>query len=211
MSATLVEGTISAVEWGGGVGWLGLGIFALVFVVGTMVLVPASLLAAIAGFKFGPVSGMLLALSLGIVSALLVFLIGRSMTRPRILRWLKSRQRLAAVDATIGQRAFLFILLLRLTSVIPLTPLSYVLGAGRVRLRDFVLGSWLGLLPGTFLYVYLGSLVPGIREIMGGTHASTVLDWGNLYWLGLAAVMLAFFLVARIARDAVNRAVKMET
>jgi uncharacterized membrane protein YdjX (TVP38/TMEM64 family) len=100
------------------------------------------------------------------------------------------------------------VFLLRDASVVPFAPLNCVLGAGRVRGRDFFIGSWLGLLPGTFMYVCLGSLVPRVSEILSGNFASTSGCGRGLYWFGFAAMLL---IVARIARDVANRTVEKGT
>ena len=48
--------------------------------------------------------------------------------------------------------------LLRLSPVVPFNVLNYAFGVTRVSLRDYVLASWIGMMPGTLMYVYLGSI-----------------------------------------------------
>lgn len=106
----------------------------------------------------------------------------------------------------VAKGGFRIVFLLRLASIVPFAPLSYALGASRISGRDFVLASWLGLLPGTFLYVYLGTLVSDVGQILNGEAAS-----GGaarvLTWVGLAAAVLAVLTIARFARNTVNQSI----
>jgi uncharacterized membrane protein YdjX (TVP38/TMEM64 family) len=75
-------------------------------------------------------------------------------------------------------------------------------------LRDYVLASFLGMLPGTFLYVYLGSLVTNATELLSG-QAPAAGVWGPVfYWGGLAATLLVTILISRVARKALNEALE---
>lgn len=187
-------------------GGMGAGLYAACFVIGSLLFVPASPMTAIAGFLYGPMWGTLLISPVGIVSATLAFAIGRTVARPWVRRRLTARPRLAAVDMAVATGGFRIVFLLRLASIVPFAPLSYVLGASRISGRDFVLASWLGLLPGTFLYVYLGSLVSDVRQILNGEAASGGAARA-LTWVALAAAVLAIVVIARFARKAVNQSI----
>ncbi|MEQ9946303.1 TVP38/TMEM64 family protein [Pectobacterium aroidearum] len=190
-------------------GAVGAAVYALIFLLATLVLVPASPLTAIAGFLYGPLWGTLLVSPLGIVSAALAFLIGRSFARPWVQRHLDSRPRLTAMDRAVAREGFRLVLLLRLSSVVPFAPLSYGLSASRISARDFMLASWLGLLPGTFLYVYLGSLVSSVGQILRNEISVTPLAQA-LTWVGLAAGLIALWTIARFARQAVQKSFDKE-
>jgi hypothetical protein len=77
------------------------------------------------------------------------------------------------VDAQIEENAFKIILLLRLSPVFRFNLINYALGLTRARTWDFVLVSFLGMLPGTFLYVYLGSLVTSAGAWLTRNEASS--------------------------------------
>lgn len=187
----------------------GAAVYALIFLLATIVLVPASPLTAIAGFLYGPLWGTLLVSPLGIASAALAFLIGRSFARPWVRRHLDSRPRLTAMDRAVAREGFRLVLLLRLSSVVPFAPLSYGLSASRISARDFMLATWLGLLPGTFLYVYLGSLVSSVGQILRNEISVTPLAQA-LTWAGLAAGLIALWTIARFARQAVQKSFDKE-
>lgn len=187
-------------------GGFGVALYVACFLLASLMFVPASPLAAIAGYLYGPVWGALLVSSVGVVSATMAFAIGRTATRQWVRRRLQTNPRLGAVDMAVAKNGFRIVFLLRLASIVPFAPLSYALGASRISGRDFALASWLGLLPATFLYVYLGSLVSDVGQILNGEAAS-----GGaarvLTWLGLGVAALAVLVTARFARDAANQSI----
>lgn len=67
-------------------GLAGAGVFVVVFVTGTMLFLPASLLTALAGWLFGAIGGALIALLGGVLSSLLAFALGKSSIFPVVTR-----------------------------------------------------------------------------------------------------------------------------
>ncbi len=195
-------------EWVRGAGALGALVYSLVYVAATLLLLPGALLTAGAGFAYGPVLGTLLVSPVSVLAATLSFVLGRSIARRWVGRKLAQQARFASIDQAIGGSGFKIVLLLRLSPIFPFNLLNYGLGLTRVRLRDYVVASWLGMLPGTFLYVYLGSLVTNASELLAGKpHAAG--PWGQvLYWGGLLATAIVTVLIARIARRALHHALE---
>ena len=95
------------------------------------------------------------------------------------------------------------VLLLRLSPIIPFNALNYALSLSKVKVRTYVLASFLGMLPGTAMWVYLGSLAPAAAELSsaasGGGMTRTV-----LYIAGLAATVAAAVIGARAAKRALE-------
>ena len=200
----LRQWTLLLVEWIRGRGGIGAAVFAVTYVAATVLLFPASLLTLAAGFLYGPFWGMLLVSPTSVLASTIAFLLGRSVARDWIKRRIEENPRFAAVDSAVGENGFKVIFLLRLSPVFPFTLLNYALGLTRVRLRDFVLASFLGMLPGTFMYVYFGSSVANAAAFAGGRPAGG--PWQQvLFWGGLVATMLVVALVTRAARQALDR------
>lgn len=189
---------------------IGVALYAVVFLLATLAFTPASPLTAIAGFLYGQLWGTLLVSPVGIASAALAFFIGRHLARPWVRRRLCSRPRLAAVGQAVAHGGFRIVFLLRLASIVPFAPLSYVLGASRISGRDFLLASWLGLLPGTFLYVYLGSLVSNVDQILRG-EVATGSDTRALTAVGWAVAVLALLITAHYARNTVQQSIEKKS
>ncbi|MCY1254133.1 TVP38/TMEM64 family inner membrane protein YdjZ [compost metagenome] len=207
MNSAVINAVASFAGWADSAGTCGVAIFALGFVCATLAFVPASPFTAVAGFLFGPVWGAVLISPLGVLVAALAFFVGRTVARPWVQRKVSRRPRLAALDAAIGGNGLRIVFLLRLASVIPFAPLNYALGASKVCSRDYVLASWLGLLPGTILYVYLGSLMSNVAEISGG-HGSGA---HTFFLIGLVVAATTTVVLGRVARTALNTAIEQQS
>src|SRR5205814_867142 len=83
---------------------------------------------------------------------------------------------IAAFDRAIGREGLKIVLLVRLSPIFPFTLLNYALGLTRVAVRDYVVGSLIGMLPGTLMYVYLGSLVTSLTELAAGRPSGGALQ-----------------------------------
>ena len=109
----------------------------------------------------------------------------------------------AANEATPYARSTI---LTRLSPVFPFNLLNYAYGVTQVSLRGYFFASWLGMLPGTVMYVYLGSLAGSLATI--GTEASPS---GTLQWtvriVGFLATVGVTVYVTRIARRALREKV----
>lgn len=108
---------LSVVDWVHEAGALGVGVYALAYVLATLLFFPGSILTAGAGFAYGPVWGTLLVSPVSVVAATLAFALGRSFARGWIARRMAGRPRFAAVDEAIGQSGFRIVLLLRLSAL----------------------------------------------------------------------------------------------
>ncbi len=218
VAAALVAGVVAlpvdawlldVVQWVRAAGPAGVAAFAGVYAAATLLMLPGSLLTAGAGFAYGPVWGTLLVSPLSVAAATGAFALGRTLARDWVARRIAAHPRFAAVDAAIADRGFKIVLLLRLSPLFPFNLLNYGLGLTRVRLRDYVFASWLGMLPGTALYVYLGSAVTSATELLGGNPqaaAAATPARQVLFWAGLAATLIATVLITRVARQALTRA-----
>jgi len=197
---------LALINWARGSGTTGLVIYFVFYVLGVVAFFPGSLLTLGAGFLYGPFRGTLLVSPASVVGATLAFLVGRFLARDWIAQRIAANPKFAAVDEAIGGRGFYIVLLLRLSPVFPFTLLNYALGLTRVKLRDYVLASFIGMLPGTFLYVYLGSLLTNAAELISGKRPQSG-PWGQvLFVAGLIATVIVTWLITRIARSALDRA-----
>jgi uncharacterized membrane protein YdjX (TVP38/TMEM64 family) len=199
------------VEWIRGAGALGVVVYALAYILATLLLLPGSVLTLGAGFAYGPVWGTLLVSPVSVLAATLAFVLGRTLARNWVSRRVEQQPRFAAISEAIGESGFKIVFLLRLSPIFPFNLLNYALGLTRVRLRDYLTASLVGMLPGTFLYVYLGSLVTNASQLLSGRRPSAGVWSQVLYWGGLAATVLVTVLITRIARSALNRALQHKT
>lgn len=204
----VAESAVALVTWIRSAGALGAVVFAIVYVAATVMMLPGSLLTLGAGFVYGPALGTALVSPVSVVAATCAFLLGRTAAREWVARRIAAAPRFAAVDRAVGREGFRIVLLLRLSPLFPFTLLNYALGLTQVRLRDFVFASWVGMLPGTVLYVYLGSLLTSATELAAGSAGPDSIAARILYWGGLGATVAAAWLVTRTARRALDRSLR---
>jgi uncharacterized membrane protein YdjX (TVP38/TMEM64 family) len=149
-------------DWVQGVGFWGAVLFAAAYIPAALLFVPGSLLTLGAGFVFGVVNGTLVVSVGSTAGAAAAFLVARTVARDWALRHIAGRPRLAAIGRAVEQEGFKLVLLTRLSPVLPFTVLNYAFGLTRVRFGQYVFASWIGMLPGTVMYVYLGSAAGSI-------------------------------------------------
>ena len=192
---------LQAVGWVRDAGAAGAAGYAALYVLAAVLMLPGSLLTAGAGLAYGPWWGTLLVSPVSVVAATVAFGLGRTVARGWITRRAGADPKIRAVDAAVARHGFKIVVLLRLSPVFPFNVLNYALGLTGVGLRDYVLGSFIGMLPGTFLYVYLGSLVSDVaalsRGVAPGGPARQVLSI-----VGLVATVAATIYITRLARRA---------
>lgn len=193
------------VAWIRDAGPVGVVAYAVVYVAATILLLPGSMLTLGAGFAYGPLAGTLLVSPVSVTAATVAFLLGRTVARGWIAERVSRDPRFASIDAAIEREGLKIVLLLRLSPVFPFNVLNYALGLTRVRLGHYVLGSFVGMLPGTFLYVYLGSLVTTAASLGAATETAGTAQQA-IYWGGLAATVLVTIFVTQLARRALKTA-----
>jgi uncharacterized membrane protein YdjX (TVP38/TMEM64 family) len=181
-------------------------IFGAVYATATVLFVPGSVLTLAAGAVFGIVRGTLVVWFAATLGAALSFLISRYAFREWITRRLATHPRFAAVDRAIGRDGARIVLLLRLSPVIPFNVLNYLLGATSVRFWPATLASWIGMLPGALLYIYLGSA--GRAGLDLASARAGELDWLGLsfYGVGLVALIVGVVIIRRVVRRAIREA-----
>ena len=173
--------------------------FVLGYILATVALVPGSILTLAAGALFGLWKGVLLAFIAATLGAAAAFLVARHLARDFVHRRLGGDQRVAAIDRAIGDHGRKIVFLLRLSPAFPFNLLNYLLGLTTVRFTDYLIAS-LGMLPGTFLYVYYGKVVGDVARLAGPNPVRGTPAYYALLGVGLAATITVVAVVTRAAR-----------
>jgi uncharacterized membrane protein YdjX (TVP38/TMEM64 family) len=192
-------------EWVRGLGFWGPAVFMVGYAVAVVGFVPGSILTIAAGIIFGVVAGtgyVFVAATLGACAA---FLVARHLARAPIERRLAGNERFAAIDRAVGSQGRKIVFLLRLSPIFPFNLLNYGLGLTRVRFPDYAVAC-LGMLPGTLLYVYLGSLVSNLAAVAAGETGVGDAQQRWIFLGGLAVTAVVTILITRIARRALREA-----
>lgn len=180
-------------------------VLGIIYVVAVLLLVPGSILTLLAGATYGLVLGTIIVWFAATIAAALAFLIARHIAREKVRSYVERSPRLTAVDEAIGEQGWKIVALLRLSPVVPFSLQNYLYGVTAIRFWPYVLATWLAMLPGTFLYVYIGSL--GKTAAAGGEISAA--EW-TARGVGLIATLVATFYLARVARKAIARRTRIE-
>jgi len=191
----------SFVDWASGTGTAGLVAFAIIYMLAAVLFVPGSALTAFAGLAFGLLRGMVAVSAGATLGAGAAFLIARYLARDRVALWAQENPRFAALDAAVGKEGAKIVFLMRLSPFFPYNLLNYLFGLTRVGFLPYLLASWVGMLPGTVLYVYLGSAGRAVAGASPGPGVGG--EWDVIFWgVGLAATLVLSLFLARLARRA---------
>ncbi|MDP9432854.1 MAG: VTT domain-containing protein [Actinomycetota bacterium] len=141
--------------WVDQAGWLGPALFAAAFALLTLAPLPKNALSAAAGLLFGLLPGIVVVMAGATAGAVAAFALARLLGREVVERWAGAR--VARVDALLRRRGVWGVLVARLVPLMPFTVINYGSGLSAVRFRDYLLGTVVGILPGTTAYVALGA------------------------------------------------------
>ncbi|HAJ64341.1 MAG TPA: TVP38/TMEM64 family protein [Cyanobacteria bacterium UBA8543] len=196
----------NALQWIENLGQKGAIAFILIYIVATIAFLPGSILTLGAGAIFGVVLGSIYVFIGATLGATAAFLIGRYLVRDWISKKIESNNNFKAIDEAVGQEGFKIVLMTRLSPVFPFNLLNYAFGVTGVSLRDYFFGC-IGIIPGTIMYVYIGSLASSLAMI--GTENPTpnlAVKWA-IRMVGLIATVAVTIYVTRIARKALENQV----
>jgi uncharacterized membrane protein YdjX (TVP38/TMEM64 family) len=187
----------------GRLGLWGIGLFAIVYAVAAVLFVPGSALTIGAGVVYGLGWGFVAVSAGSTLGATAAFLVARHLARRRVERWAARDPRFAAIDEAVGREGWRIVLLTRLSPVFPFNLLNYLYGLTRVRLGPYVLASWIGMMPGTLLYVYLGFAGRAVAQAAAGRTGRSPAQYAA-WTIGLIATLAVTIHVTRLARRALR-------
>ncbi len=190
--------------WVDGLGWWGPAAFVVGYALATVAFVPGVVLTLAAGAVFGLLEGTLVVFAGATLGACGAFLVSRHLARGAIERRLAASPRFAALDRAVRQEGRKVVFLLRLSPVFPFNLLNYALGLTGVHFRDYLVAC-LGMLPGTFLYVYYGRVLGSVAAAAGGAGAARGAEYWTFLGVGVLATLAVTALIAHRARQALRR------
>jgi len=193
-------------SWVADLGAWGPFFYMVIYILACVFLIPGSILTLGAGVLFGVVKGSIIVSVAATVGATCAFLVGKYLARDWVARKIQANPRFQAIDEAVAREGWKIVGLTRLSPVFPFNLLNYAYGLTRVSLRDYFFASWVGMMPGTVMYVYIGSLAGEIAKIGGDRYSRTSAEWA-FYILGLIATAAVTVYITRIARAALGKKV----
>ncbi|HLP90613.1 MAG TPA: TVP38/TMEM64 family protein [Nostocaceae cyanobacterium] len=194
----------NALQWINDLGAVGAIAFIFTYIIATVALIPGTILSLGAGVIFGVVWGSVYVFTGATLGATAAFLVGRYLARGWVAKKIADNKKFAAIDQAVGREGLKIVLLTRLSPIFPFNILNYALGITGVSLPDYFFGS-VGMIPGTIMYVYLGSLAGNLAMI--GTESqptNPTLTW-ILRILGFIATVAVTVYITKIAKAALEK------
>jgi uncharacterized membrane protein YdjX (TVP38/TMEM64 family) len=176
-------------------------LFMGIFIVAALLMMPGIVLTLGAGALFGVLYGTVMASIASTLAAGAGFLIARYLARDLVVAQTAKYPAFKALDQALKKDGWKIVGLARLSPVLPYSLLNYAFGVTDVAFWPYLFVSWLGMLPGTVVYVYLGSMARA--GVTGGSRSPW--EW-TLYGLGLLATIAVTVLIARRAKKAFHEA-----
>ncbi len=177
-------------------------VFGIIYIVGIILLFPGSVLTLGAGLLFGLFWGTVIVSLASTIGAGLAFLIGRYFARD----WVEQKlpKKFESIDNAVGKEGWKIVFLTRLSPLFPFTLQNYAYGLTKIGFWKYFFASWIGMLPGTIMYVYFGTLAGSLVELDSGRSS---MEW-VFFMVGLIATVLVTLYVTNLARNALKRHVK---
>lgn len=195
----ILKSTLDRIE---NLGMVGIVVFAIVYIVACVFLIPASVLTLGAGAIYGLTKGFILVSLASTAGACAAFVVGRYVAREWVSTKIAGNEKFKAIDEAVALQGWKIVFLTRLTPALPFNLQNYAYGLTKVSLPQYALASWVGMMPGTLLFTYIGTL--------GGAAAEA--DTSAAKWavniVALVATVAVTAMITRIARNALKQNVE---
>ena len=187
----------------GDLGAWGYLLFFGIYVLATVLMLPASAVTLVAGAVFGLWRGTAAVSVSSVTGAACAFLISRYLARDKFAAKIGRYPKFAAIDHAIAEGGWKIVALLRLSPAVPFNFQNYLYGLTKIRFWPCVLTSWIAMLPGTFMYVYFGYLagatVGAAQEGQAETGSQIALKW-TIRIVGVLATIAVTLYVTKLAK-----------
>lgn len=196
----------AAIDWVKGLGALGMAVFVLLYIIATVFMLPGVILTLAGGGVYGLLIGFPLVSVASTLGACAAFIVGRYFARDWVAARVANNQRFKAIDDAVGKQGWKIVLLTRLSPVFPFNLLNYGYGLTKISFPHYALASWIGMMPGTVLYVYFGSVGKNLASLNEEGREKTTAEW-VMWVIGLLVTIGVTIFVTRIAKRAFDNAV----
>lgn len=201
-----LEQALTWIESNERIAWL---VFGLVYIAAIVLLLPGSVFSLAAGYLFGVWQGWAVVVVSATIGAILSLLIGRSLLREWVVKRARDMANFDHLDNAVSNKGFLIVFLTRLSPAFPFSLINYVYGVTKIKLRDYAIATFFGIMPASLLYIYLGSTAKNLQDVLGGNiESSPAQQW--LLYAGLLATLIVTVIITRIATKALREAADLD-
>ncbi len=143
---------------------LGIFYFVVIYILIVLLIFPASWLSIAAGYLYGIYLGSLIVFFSAFIGASISFFISKRFFSKKVLAMINKFPKLSLLENIIQRGGLKLIILTRLSPLFPFSILNYFYGLNKITYKDFSI-SLICIVPGTFLYCSIGSLLNNLSEI----------------------------------------------
>jgi len=179
-------------------------LFVLIYIAAAVTMAPAFFLTVAAGAMFGVWRGSVIVFIGAALGASAVYALVTPFTRSALMQRLLRRPRIAAAREVVVGEGLWMMFLLRLSPLVPYTPLNYALALSGVRYTDFLL-ALVGMIPAIIMYTYYGKVVGDVAALAAGVSPPRGPEYYVMLVAGLVAIVVSTTMITRAARRAVER------
>ena len=184
------------------VGWVGY--IGLIFAYGIWCAfgLPASIPSLAAAATFGFWRAVMIAYFGANLGALIGFLVARHLARDWFTQIVGKQMALAQINRAVSESGWRIVMITRLPPISPFSIVNYTYGLTPVSLREFMIGTAIGIIPGTTAYIYFGTILGDVAQSM---HRSrTPSEWA-IYFCGFIVTIAVCIYLVRAAKRALAR------
>lgn len=193
-------------EWIKSLGFWAPFAYIAVYVVFTVLLLPASALTLLSGVFFSLPLAITYTVIAANLAANIAFFIGRYLARDKIEAKISGNEKFAAIDNAVAKDGWKIVALTRLAPVFPFTLLNYAYGLTKVKWSSYALATFFAMLPGTAMFVYLGAIGRFAAEGAEKTTGEKV-----FFVVGLVAIIAVTVYITKLAKKILNQKTDIET
>jgi len=180
-------------------GTVGVIVFAAMVAGAVVLLLPSVVFTLGAGFLFGVAYGSLLIVGAETIGSIIAFLVARYALGNSATAYLHKRAKLMHVSKALMSHGWQIIAVFRMIPFFPFKLSNYVFGLVPVSLRDYIVGTFIGLWPITVFNVYLGSLAADLVSLDSAVSPRTPTQW-VIYGAGFAVAIAALLYLTKLAQ-----------
>jgi len=183
-------------------------VFILMYAAAIVLLLPALVFSLSAGYLFGIAKGWMIVVVAATLGSCISYLVGQTFLREWVLGKAENMKNFSNLDTAVANKGFLIVFLTRLSPAFPFSLINYVYSVTKIKLPHFALATFLGIMPGSLLYVYAGSAAKNLQDVLSGNVE--IGGSQGLLVVGLIATLLVTILVTRIASKALKEAADID-
>ena len=144
---------------------LGIFFFVVIYIFVVLLILPASWLSIAAGYLYGTYLGSAIVFISAFIGASISFFISKRFLSKKVLDMISKYPKLSLLENIIQKGGLKLIVLTRLSPLFPFSILNYFYGLNNITYKDFSI-SLICIIPGTFLYCSVGSLLNDLSDIV---------------------------------------------